>query len=211
MAKINLPSVKARWTPEEDDVVRREYRYGSQDTLFELLPRRSLNGIGHRAQYLGLKRSHTKVFIGTLTEINKAYFAGLFDGEGYVSVRLKKKGSKHRSPQHRMFIGLSMADPWNPFYLQHIFGGSVRRRIRPKRKPQYEWIAWGYHAEEALRQLYPYLTTKQRQAKLAFVLCFLQFKRNSDRVTPSEIVELRDKIRVKIRELNERPEEIYCQ
>jgi hypothetical protein len=211
MVKIALPSDVAKkvpWTPEEDDVLRREYRYASQDTLHELLPYRTWDGIAHRAQDLRLKRSHTKTVIGILKEIDKAYFAGLFDGEGYISVKKTKRGPKIRSSQHRVFIGLGMVDPFNPLYLQHIFGGVVRKRTHPKLKPFYEWIAWGYEAEEALKQLYQYLMTKKRQAKLALILRFLEFKRSSDRVTPSEIVKMRDKISGRIRDLNEAPEEL---
>ena len=56
------------------------------------------------------------------TSVRLAYFAGFYEGEGYVTNDI--------SNNNRMRLGIDQNDP-TPLYLaQKIWGGSVRKRVR---------------------------------------------------------------------------------
>ena len=69
---------------------------------------------------------------------NLAYLAGLFDGEGYISIGIS-------DGYHRPFVGMSNTHLATLTRLQQQWGGGVRRL--PKRptesKPCYQWMIGG--------------------------------------------------------------------
>lgn len=68
------------------------------------------------------------------TKIQLAWFAGFYEGEGYVS--------NDKSNNNRLKLGISQNDP-TPLYLaQKFWGGSVRKRIR--KSPASDKICTGY-------------------------------------------------------------------
>lgn len=196
------------WTEQDDKILSENY-LKLNDDLRKIFPNRTWSGITHRILKLNLNKPHnskTKYHALPLPEIDKAYLAGLFDGEGSISVQKGKIDPKRKTPRYKLYVNLGMTDCWNPRYLQFIFGGMLRKRPPGERtRAFYAWVAWGYQAEEALTQLYPYLTVKKEQAKLALILRSIRFKLVSEghtRVVPQEIVGLREQIRVKIMALN---------
>jgi len=98
-----------------------------------------------------------------IEEWQKAYFAGLIDGEGCLSIT-KCKG------QLTIVIGISMTTPQPLYDLRRYFGGSlikVRRGNGTENwKPIYMWRVYSRKAEMVLEAIEPYLTVKEEQARV---------------------------------------------
>lgn len=57
-----------------------------------------------------------------INEVTKAYFAGFYEGEGYVS--------NDKSNNNRIRLGIDQNDATPLYQAQQIWGGSVRQRVR---------------------------------------------------------------------------------
>ncbi len=98
----------------------------------------------------------------------KAYVAGIFDGEGSVSLRKnKRKNRKHCS----YFIDVAI---WNSSEelineVKSLYGGFKSTRIDKKgrRKVYYAWRAASNIAMSFLRDVYPFLIVKKERAEIA--------------------------------------------
>ena len=114
-----------------------------------------------------------------MTETDKAYLAGLIDGEGCITMTAfsskympdtKTKLRGKRSTLVRVFI--IMCDGRNIFdWLRNITGsGYTFFRKRPNKHPTWKdsyGIIWhGKDAKEMLIEIFPYLRLKTRQAQL---------------------------------------------
>lgn len=110
-----------------------------------------------------------------LTETEKAYLAGIVDGEGAVTiVELRSRG-----PGYEHYVGaleitntnLRLVD-WVKFRIGHLIENITvdRRRVVKGQKPVYRLCFRNQRAEEILRAIYPYLVIKARQAELVFEL-----------------------------------------
>lgn len=106
-----------------------------------------------------------------MNEETKAYWAGLFDGEGWVRVEVK---DGVRTGTGVLIVGIGSTFLSIPPAMKAAFGGFVTgTRIQSAnghigKKPSCEWRATNHAAEEFLRSVYPYLRIKKRQAALAF-------------------------------------------
>lgn len=99
---------------------------------------------------------------------NLAYAAGLFDGEGCISIRKTKKGYYTVSCQISMTADLPVQ------FMVKNFGGSLSKRYFRKdntRKPQRVWAVHGRACEEFLEQVLLCLRVKWYEAILALILC----------------------------------------
>ncbi len=104
-----------------------------------------------------------------------AYAAGLFDGEGCISLS-KSHGRNGLTPWYQLHVKVSMTD-LSPLELLHdSFGGSVCTMNAPSRKLTakgnlkrviYQWQLKQYEAGAFLEAVLPWLLVKSRQAQLA--------------------------------------------
>lgn len=104
-----------------------------------------------------------------LTEIEKAYLAGLFDGDGYIGIR-KQYPSPDRM-QYVMSVVLTLTDkPTLEFWIEKTGIGSfcTLPRNATGRKPVYQWRLAAKKGESLLRMIYPYLMIRKSQADIAF-------------------------------------------
>ncbi len=97
-----------------------------------------------------------------------AYFAGLFDGEGWIRVEVKlgKMGGTGV-----LIVGVGSTDLKLMAEFHRHFGGylTTTRLSSPlSRRPSREWRASNEAASNFLKVVYPYLRIKKRQAALAF-------------------------------------------
>jgi hypothetical protein len=95
-----------------------------------------------------------------------AYFAGLFDGEGYVNVYVPKERNTAV-----LFVGIGSTDFSVLEMLKRTFGGCLTKiRISSvvSKRVSREWKITNEGAADFLRAVYPYLQIKKRQAALAF-------------------------------------------
>lgn len=99
-----------------------------------------------------------------MEEAQKAYLAGLIDGEGCISA-FKNKGRKSINPEFR--IAMTQRAPIDLF--SEYFGGNVSTHIpkEVKHKICYAYHTTGKKTHDILKLVTPYLKVKKSQAKMA--------------------------------------------
>ena len=97
-----------------------------------------------------------------MTNEERAYLAGLVDGEGCITCVYGNTGI----PQ--ILVAVAMNSEEIIKYLESIFGGVV---THPKEKPVWEWRVNGANCKEILEAIKPYSRVKRRAVNLglAFV------------------------------------------
>jgi hypothetical protein len=97
-----------------------------------------------------------------------AYFAGLFDGEGWIRVEVRRG---ERGGTGVLIVGVGSTYMPIVTEMHQLFGGCLtksRLSSRISRKLSRDWRATNEVAADFLRVVYPYLRIKKRQAALAF-------------------------------------------
>ena len=114
------------------------------------------------------------------------YLAGLFDGEGCISIiraNVKSKNERARSPAYELKLHIRMTDPrpikvFRDFFDTKKGGYVVRQEYKPlNHRPTYCFGCSHTKAETIIKQLLPYLICKKEQAELAIE--FQQYIRDS--------------------------------
>lgn len=103
------------------------------------------------------------------TEAELAYFAGILDGEGCLSLdSLKQRISGGHRVYHNPCIRVSNTDARLIQWIQARFPGRVAPvKIRAlMRKPQWTWSLYGPTVEAVLVAVVPHLVIKREQAEL---------------------------------------------
>ena len=100
-----------------------------------------------------------------MKEISLDYIAGLFDGEGYITVNKNKKSFVP-------VVGIKM-NGFDLLKTLHIeFGGYFYQRKKYVNRPLTEWILRGsFQVIPFLKKIEPFLIIKKEQAKLCLELC----------------------------------------
>ena len=109
-------------------------------------------------------RAVTLELLGT-NEVEIAYIAGLFDGEGCITMAYSNLN--HRTLHcPRASIEMTTLEPLS--LIMRIFGGKLRRpQQRQNSKPTYMWLLRGKKMELFLRVIHPYLIIKRDKTTLA--------------------------------------------
>ena len=132
------------------------------------------------------------------SRIDIRYLAGLFDGEGSVSIRVSQGYASCR-------LQLSMTAKRPVFALSHAFGGSLHKVKEPTQGGLTEWH-WTLSSHKAIRQLLqrllPYLQVKHRQAKLAIAFCKRMEKGSQGRPVSMKEHAIRRQYAMQCRRLN---------
>lgn len=91
-----------------------------------------------------------------------SYFAGLFDGEGYIRI------SKGR--QLQLVVGLGMTQILPVQQLHERFGGnlSLRAPQKPEHKPLHLWVSTSDTAISMLKAVEPWCQTKTVHIQVAY-------------------------------------------
>ncbi len=100
------------------------------------------------------------------TELDRAWAAGIFDGEGCVSITAYNQ-TQTRNPQHRMQVSVDMTHEPTILRLQELFGGKVYDRKLPLRKRIWGWHLNGQEARPFLRSIREFSITKRNQVDMA--------------------------------------------
>jgi len=129
-----------------------------------------------------------------MTDVEKAYIAGLFDGEGTVGYYFKTSLGYHRAQ-----VAIYNYDPRVMVWLRkRLPFGSVVSSNQGKRKKHKGW-AWSVNrrrrVESFLRLIRPYLVVKANQVDLLFSLweAEQQIKQRTGRTVTSELLTLRSR------------------
>lgn len=116
---------------------------------------------GHQGVGRWLKPGGAKQFKHSPTEVpteeDWAWFAGIFEGEGYVTGY--RKGSGSRSPHRGFYVGVTQKDRWLLDRLSRLFGGGVYTHGKTG---CFRWGLWGHRGAELMRAIYPRLSPRRQ-------------------------------------------------
>ena len=107
---------------------------------------------------------------GKISERDKVYIAGLFDGEGHVFITEDMRPN-YKTSLHILRTGVT--NTYKPVieWLFSIYPTTISKRVRHKNhptwKPCYFWEASSKKALYFLKSIYPYLKIKKEQVRLA--------------------------------------------
>ena len=108
-----------------------------------------------------------------VTDLDLAYAAGIFDGEGFVGLTINRQPT-HRRVNMTYNLTVSIANTNLPLiaWLKDSFGGYIstrqyRKDEYPDRLLGYEWKIVARQADVFLRLLLPYLRIKREQTETA--------------------------------------------
>ncbi len=116
--------------------------------------------------------------IRNLSEPEKAYIAGIIDGEGYISMHYKNfSKSRVKDLKLVLIIVNTNKDLINYIKSKLINGSAILRRNKiPHRKDSWRFVTSQIVAKEIIKAVYPYLIIKRKQADLALSFMENRFK-----------------------------------
>lgn len=140
-----------------------------------------------------------------MNNVDLAYCAGLFDGEGCININRHKPQTGKRSVQHtlRCHMGLSSENP--VLHFVKSFGGSIKYRAihlkNPKWKDQWVWTIESNQARDWLRIILPFLKMKREEALVAIEFQELRGGQRRGKVVGALEIAKRDWYYLKLKEL----------
>ncbi len=105
-----------------------------------------------------------------MKETDKAWLAGIIDGEGSIFVMKQKRKDRERDTNYILRMSVESTDPFMAKACQEIAGGPAitqRKDNRPNNSDCLKWQLNGNNAARLLVQLLPYLRVKNAQAAIA--------------------------------------------
>ncbi len=104
-----------------------------------------------------------------LTKTEKAYIAGIIDGEGSIGIykHRRPKSTKGYTYENSLIVVNTNTILMN--YLKEKLGGSIRERKKPKLnwKLSYSWQVYCNSCYSILKQILPYLQIKKKRTELS--------------------------------------------
>ena len=140
-----------------------------------------------------------------LSETQRAYLAGLVDGEGCIVITKMFPKRRKGKFYHVLYVKVSQYNKQFLDYWQRETGlGNVHHAggKNPKRKNDFQWQLGAAQAEELLKSVFDFLMIKKEQAQIA--LDFRNHKKARYRLTNQEI-QNREAYRVALREIKKIP------
>ena len=105
-----------------------------------------------------------------MQEIDKAWIAGIIDGEGSIFVMKQKRKDRERDINYILRVSVQSTDPFMTTELQKHFPGAEFKVQGDKREECSDTMKWQLNGKRAtvfLREILPYMRVKHQQAKLA--------------------------------------------
>ena len=102
------------------------------------------------------------------TEIEKAYLAGIIDGEGSFIIYLKSGGKRPDRKFHRCMLSVANTDHDLILYMQDLLGGRIGQTqgALAHHRTVYRLVVEGRTLSDVTLSVLPYLRVKRRQADL---------------------------------------------
>jgi len=146
-----------------------------------------------------------------LTVAQKAYLAGLIDGEG--SVQIVRATTSYNRKSRRIYHQLRVLVFNNNYdmisWIKNAVGyGNIRTRKRqsPRHQKGYIYVATALKALEIVRAVYPYLIAKKKQADVAFLFGETIRKKSNNgcgrRGLEQSVVDFRESCKITMNTLN---------
>lgn len=170
-----------RYTQEEDDWLIENYARSTRKILLPKFPNRTFGGIRTHARNLGLRKDkdaidlgHPEVstMIGHLSETEKAYLAGIIDGEGHIALHHHSQRKKSGHPGYVIHVTVINTSPtlkkWFETHMsQNATFFITHRENHTKWRDCWHWTMNGsQQCMVFLREISPYLIIKKKQAEL---------------------------------------------
>ena len=172
---------KRHWTQEEINLLRQYYGTADINYLRQLFPDRSYESILHIANRLRLRRTSIMPYLeerrirDDLSIEERAYLAGLLDGEGSITVSLRRRGTKSNiMPSMSPLIIFTNSNSDLVKYVHSLIAGSTIKTVKATSIRRTVWsiqVARLNDIESLLGQLFQYLIAKKRQAQLILEYC----------------------------------------
>ncbi len=103
--------------------------------------------------------------------MQNAYVAGLIDGEGYLGLMMRHKELTDRKRVDYLPV-IKVTMTYEPVIelLKNKYGGWKNNRVFSGKnsKEAFTWVLAGKKIEKALKDIYPYLIVKKKQADILF-------------------------------------------
>jgi hypothetical protein len=167
------------YTPEDDAWLRAHYARASAQDIAARFPTRSPRGVRQRAWLLRLRVDKDAVdqgppvttVIGHLSERDRAYLAGIIDGEGCIMLARRHPNGPNRRPVYAPYVSIANTSPALRSWLEERLPGLAtynRFNRQPGRwREQWTWmLAGNRQVMTFLREIAPYLVIKREQAEL---------------------------------------------
>ena len=97
------------------------------------------------------------------SETEMAYFAGLFDGDGYVGIQVDSRDGNFLYAAH-----VTNTDPRPLVRLRELFGGGICPEHRKQYGCIWKWTIYGRRLDRFLAAIAPYLIIKKDQVDVFF-------------------------------------------
>jgi len=140
----------------------------------------------------------------SVAPLDRAYLAGLIDGEGCISIARIAAGSPYANVRHVLRVDIQMSELEAIDHVATLFQRKimVKQPATNMRKVAYR-ISWQANfALDLLEAVHPYLILKREQARVAmeFQLRATSARRTGRRLTPEEL-EVRERYYLELRRL----------
>lgn len=138
-----------------------------------------------------------------MTELELSYLAGLFDGEGHVSI-LKRRKPKI---QYTLRIGITNTNLPVLLWVKELIGGNTKIHSGESRnRSTFDWYAQNTEAKRIILLILPYLHIKEEVAELGieFQKTMGAFRGKSRPRLSKEILEKREFLKKKIQGINKK-------
>jgi hypothetical protein len=113
-----------------------------------------------------------------MIETDLAYAAGLFDGEGCISInRVKPARNPNLKDGFQLRCSISITDEPIMDWFQELFGGYVMFRQRTRAQDYWQWVVTSNNAYNFLETMEPYLRLKKQQAQIGIE--FTKFRKEN--------------------------------
>ena len=129
-----------------------------------------------------------------VTELEWAYLAGFFDGDGCVNIATRQQ-RKGIGPQHYLQIIFSQCNqPILEYWRERVNRGRVYRTAHPDNghKQLYQWRMFDRDAEVVLRAMLPHLHIKRKEAQIALKFQRTKREHSGRRGVAPVIIRLRE-------------------
>jgi len=142
-----------------------------------------------------------------LSETDKAYFAGILDGEGWFSLHRVIRHKPSNSPSYSASIGVSNTSKSLIDWIREKLGGTIRVRL-PKdgdlgKKIRYEWRAQISIARMIIPDVLPFLKIKKEQAEVMALLLETRSSSSKGIRVPKDVIQKRECLYLRLRVLND--------
>lgn len=123
-----------------------------------------------------------------LSNEERSYLAGLFDGEGSVCIlRAKPPTLRRPTPKYELRVGVVMTHAPTVQRFYEVFGGAPLRLDKRRAKTKYMWTVSQLLALRCLTTLTPALRVRRQHAEIAarFMATFRGNKRGRNPLAPA--------------------------